>query len=203
MKGPREGETVPAGPQRWSFRQYVISGHASPRGHRFDIHGPQGQLVAVCRMRRGESDVSFAGDGDGREELFRLHAKQVRQFAVAYDVIDARSQRPIGELRKKEYKTLDKSEWFIFSPEGEALGMVVEAAPKPSLLRQLVPLESMFRKSWQLHWGQQIAGYIRPRAKLLGDQAVVSLEMDTKDVIDRRLALGLAVLVHAELPAAP
>lgn len=199
MKGRPSASPVPAGPLRWGFRSYTVAQHATPFGHRYEAIGPGKETIAFTRMKRGEADFVFFSDDSEKEELFRLHPKPVRLYAVSYDAVDSRSGTTFGEIRRRDYSALSKSEWFLFNPEGEIIGMVAETAPTPSLLRRLVPLDVFFRKSWQFHWGQQICGSIRPEASLLGDRLVLDLGLDTKDAVDRRLALAVTVTISHEL----
>lgn len=187
-----------AGPLRWGFRKYVVSEHSSPFGRRFEVHTTNKELVAYCPLKRGDDRFVFYADENATEELFRLQPKRVRQFARGYEVEDARTGNRFGEIRKKEYKPLKKHEWFLFNPDGEPLGMVTEATPAPSLLRRLLPVEPFSAKAWQVHWGQQICGSIRPEPTWLGVRMVLDLNLDVKDQIDRRLALALVVAMNAD-----
>lgn len=136
-------------------------------------------------------------DDKEETEILRFQPKTIRQYAAAYDVIDAPSGKQIGEFRKKVYRPLKKSEWFIFNSDGEPIGMVLEAAPSPSLIGRIIPVSMLRPKAFEVHWGQSVGGRISPKKLIFGkDQVEVDLSLDKKDVIDRRLVLGVAVLVR-------
>lgn len=197
MKKARPETAVsPVGPGRWSFRLYHIFERPSAKGRRYEIRTPSNELVALCRIRKRSDSVSMFADEDETLEILRFKPKTVRQYAAAFDAYDTTSNRPIGEFRKKLYRPLKKSEWFIFNPDGEPVGMVLEAPPPPTVLGRFVP-SGLRPKSFELHWGQTIAGRISRKRLLVGmDRVQVDLSLDKKEAIDRRLALGVAVLMR-------
>jgi len=197
MAKPRaKGATDAVGPGRWGYRIYHIIERPSPRGRRYEIQTPEKELVALCRIRKKSEAVSFFADPKESQEILRFHPKAVRQYASAFEVIDAPSGRALGEFRKKVYPPLGKSEWFIFNPDGDPVGMVTESAPD-SWVGRLLSMGQSRPRSFELHWGQAVGGRISRRRVLLGlDHTQVDLTLDKKAVIDRRLALGLAVLVR-------
>lgn len=189
--------TSPVGPGRWNYRVYNILERPSPRGRRYEIQTPDKELVAFCRIRKTSESVSFYADPKESLEILRCLPKSVRQYASAFEVVDAQLEKPLGEFRKKVYPPLGKSEWFIFNPDGEPVGMVTESGSDSWVGRLLSMGQQSRPRSFELHWGQAVGGRIvRKRALLGGDQTQVDLTLDKKDAIDRRLALGLAVLVR-------
>jgi hypothetical protein len=185
------------GPGRWAFREYHIFERPSPRGRRYEIQTPTKQLVALCRIKRGSQALTFFGDEDEATELMRFVPKAVRQYTAAFDVVDGPTGKTIGGFRKKVYRPLNKSEWIIVDAEGEPLGMVTESAPTPTWLSRVLPVTTPRAKSFDVHWGQAIGGRITRRLSLPGTEHVqLDLSLDKRDVVDRRLALGAAVLVR-------
>lgn len=196
-KARAETNVSPVGPGRWSFRQYHIFERPGAKGRRYEIRTPSKELVALCRIRKKSDSVSMFADEGEKQEILRFKPKTVRQYAAAFDVFDTVSNKQIGEFRKKLYRPLKKSEWFIFNQDGEPVGMVVEAPPPPTLLSRFVPLGPLRPKSFELHWGQAIGGRISRKRFLVGmDRVHVDLSLDKKETIDRRLALGVAVLLR-------
>lgn len=198
MKG-RPDPRVPAGPLRWSFRKYLVAVHSSPFGHKFELRNEAGQLVAFCKAKRGADLFVFHTDEAAGEELFRLEPKKARLFSLAYGAVEPRTGKPFAELRMKEYKTVGKTEWFMYNAEGDQIGMAVEGPPPASLMRRMLGVKGASGRAWQVHWGQQVCGSIQPQASLLGDRLVLNLELDKKDETDRRLALALTVVIGAQL----
>lgn len=187
----------PVGPGRWGFRIYHIFDRPTPRGRRYEIRTPEKELVAICRTRRNADALSFFADDTETTELVRFLPKSVRLYSAAYEVVDPASGKTIAEFRKKTYRPLGRSEWFIVNSEGDPLGMVMESAPGPSILSRFIPSATR-PKTFEMHWGQSVGGRISHKRVLLGlDHTQVDLSLDQRDEIDRRLALGVAVLVRA------
>lgn len=197
MKERRSRPVPLAGPLRWSYRQYSITERASPRGRRYEVRSPTDELVLFCRFRRADPMLSFFGDDQEKIPVFRFEPKKVRRFARSYSVVDAITERPFADVHKRVYEPDEKEEWFLFNLEGEQIGMVIETAREPTLLRRLVP-GRLSPRAWALHWGQSIGGTIQPKKGLVGERIEVDLTLDTRDAIDRRLALGVAVAIRAE-----
>lgn len=189
------------GPLRWSYRSYFVHERATPFGRRFEVLSPKDELVLFCRAKRSDSQLVFFADAEEKTELFRLQEEEVKppkRFERVLKATDSLSGRPFVRFGKKTYPPSHKVEWFILNPEGDTLGLVTETAPDPSLLRRLVPVEGIFSKAWALHWGQAVAGTIQPRAGLVGERLEVDLSLDTKDEIDRRIALSLVVAMRVD-----
>lgn len=186
----------PVGPGRWGLRVYNIFERSTPRGRRYEIRTETKELVAFCRTKKAGGEVVLFADDKETIELVRLRPKAVRLYAAAYDVIDPLSEKQIAEFRKKTYRPLGRSEWFIMSPEGEPWGMVTESAPSQSGLSRVIPAPTR-PKAFEVHWGQSVGGRIVRKRVLFGlDHTQVDLSLDKRDEIDRRLALGVAVLVR-------
>lgn len=198
MKAAQQTTPAMAGPLRWGYRQYALIERRSPGGRRFEVRSPKDELVLLCRIRNRDDEMVFFADEKGTQELFRMEAKTVRLFDRAFDVIDPVSKKPFAEIRKKYYKPLRKSEWFIHDPDGELVGMVTETAPESSLLRRLIPVDRLFPKAWALHWGQAIGGIIQPRMGFINERLDINLGLDTKDEIDRRVAIAVTVALRAD-----
>jgi hypothetical protein len=187
----------PVGPGRWSFRLYHILQRAGTKGRRYEIRTPAKELVALCRIKKKSDSVSMFADDEEKMEILRFNPKTVRQYAAAFEVVDTLAGRPIGEFRKKVYRPLNKSEWFIFNADGEPVGMVVEAPTPPGLLGRILPIVPFKPKTFELHWGQTVGGRISRKKGLTGmDRMEVDLALDKKESIDRRLALGVSVLLR-------
>jgi hypothetical protein len=197
MKKTRSKAQTPVGPGRWNLRLYEISERAGPRARRYEVRSPEDDLVALCRIKRGEPEtISVFADEDEETELMRLEPKTLRQYAAAYDVHDSVAGKTIGEFRKKVYRPLRKSEWFIFNAEGDPLGMVTESAANSGFLGRLLPLPGSRTKSFDVHWGQSIAGRISRKGLFGMEKTELDLSLDKRQEIDRRLAIGVAVLVR-------
>jgi len=192
-------QTASAGPHRWSYRVYLVSERATRSlGRRFEVRSPKNELVATCKTKRSDPHLVFFADDGEKQELFRLDPTTVRLFDRAYDVIDGLSGRPFAQIRKKMYKPLDKTEWFLYNVDNELIGMVTETAPQSGFLRRILPVDRFLPKAWALHWGQSICGIIQPRLGVVGEKLEINLSLDKKQEVDRRLAIAVAVALRAE-----
>jgi hypothetical protein len=197
MKRPRtQTETQPIGPGRWTLRLYQIYERTGPRARRYEVRTPQKEFVALCRIKKGADTISVYGDEKEQTEILRFRAKPIRQYAAAYDVLDGATGKLIGEFRKKVYRPLKKTEWFIFNADGDPLGMVTESSANSGLLGRFMPMPAARTKSFDVHWGQTIVGRIQRKGLIGMEHTLLDLSLDKRDEMDRRLAIGVAVLVR-------
>jgi len=199
MKGKRASTVPLAGPQRWQYRNYAILERAAPFGRRFEVRSPKEELVLLCRPRRSDPRLVFYGDEDEAVELYRFEPKTVRQFQRSYEAVDPVTNRAFGQVRKRVYAPSQKAEWFLYDADGHEVGLVTETAPSPSLLRRILPMDRFLPKAWAIHWGQAIAGTLQPKLGVMGERLELDLRFDTRDEIDRRLVLGVAIALRSDL----
>ncbi len=198
MRSKRAASPSIPGPLRWGFRQYLVSERPTPTGRRFEVRSPQDDTVLFCRVKRSDPGLVFFADDEDATELFRLEPRHVRPFQRSYEAVDSTTGMSFGQIRKRVYEPQKKTEWFLFNPDGEQIGLVTETAADPTLLRRLLPVDRLHSKAWALHWGQSIGGKIQPRPGFMGERCDVDLSLDTKDEIDRRLVLGATIALRAD-----
>jgi hypothetical protein len=199
MKGKRATTQPMPGPQRWKYRNYSIHEGALPFGRRYEVRSPQDELILVCRSRRSDARLLFFADEKESVELFRFEPRTVRQFHRSYEAVDSLTGQPFGLVRKRSYAPTRKVEWFVFDTDANQIGLITETAASPSLLRRILPMDRFLPKAWAVHWGQAIAGTLQPKLGVMGERLELDLRFDTRDEIDRRLVLGTAVALRADL----
>ena len=139
-------------------------------------------------------------DEDQTEELFRLKARQIMEFAARYDVILADGE-VVGTFQKVFGASLLRSRWRILGPDEQEIGEAYERSLPVALLRraldlvpygELVPILFHFTITAD---GRPVGEFRRPVG--LRDRYVLDLRGDPERRIDRRLAVALGVGLDA------
>ena len=161
-----------------------------------------GQSVAFVRQKRMaiKEDIRFFADEEESEELFRLKARSMFELAGAYDVT-AGDER-VGAIQKVFGASLLRSTWRVLGPDGGELATAYEKSVPVALLRRVIdyvpyvggviPIPYHFT----IASGDDLLGELR-RELAVRDRYVLDLSRDSTRVIDRRLAIALAIGLDA------
>jgi len=165
-----------------------------------------GEAVCFVEQKRFKfkEDLRAFTDASKREELFRIKARQAFDPRARYKVTDA-SGAHIGELGKAFGKSLLRSTWEIFDSGGSKIGWAQERSVPVALLRRAVGFIPYVENvadwlpiPYHFDWyrGDEPVGGLS-RVLGLRDRYVLDLAGDSERVIDRRVALALAVGMDA------
>ncbi|HZG34238.1 MAG TPA: hypothetical protein VEY87_00175 [Gaiellaceae bacterium] len=164
----------------------------------------RGTPVAFVRQKRLalKEDIRFFAREDESEELFRIKARAVMEIGGRYDVTTPLGE-PVGVLEKAFGKSLLRSTWRILGPEGQEVAVARERSVPVALLRraidlvpygELVPILFHFTIDATAD-GAHLGDFTR--AWGLRDRYTLDLSGDPGGVLDRRLAVALAIALDA------
>jgi hypothetical protein len=104
------------------------------------IYGPAGNLVLYSeqKMFKLREDIRAYEDESKSRELLWIQARQVIDFAAAYDVIDSTMGQKVGVLRRKGWRSLTQDTWEVLDPYDQAIGVMREDSLGRALLRRLL-----------------------------------------------------------------
>ena len=166
-----------------------------------DPDGP-GEPLAFVRQKKLaiKEDIRFFADESEGDELFRLKARAVLEFAAKYDVTTPAGDR-VGTLQKVFGASLLRSTWRIYDAEEREIGLAREKSMPVAVLRRVidaVPYGDFIPIVFQftiLLDGKPIGELRRPIG--LRDRYVLRLDGDSDRRVDRRLAVALAIALDA------
>jgi uncharacterized protein YxjI len=168
----------------------------------------EGELVAYVEQKTFalKEDLRFWADEAKTVERFRVKARQRFDPRARYRVTDAEGTE-LGELGKAFRRSLARSTWRIYSPEGEEIAWAAERSLFRSVLRRLTGLAGLIPIVGNVielipilyHFdfyrdGQRI-GFLDRRLGFR-DRYVLDVSGDG-GLLDRRLAIALAVAMDA------
>jgi uncharacterized protein YxjI len=184
-------------------------------GNRYEVRAAgagdeEGELVAFVQQKTFalKEDLRFYADERKTVELFRLKARQRFDPTARYRVTDAEGVE-IGELAKAFKRSLARSTWRVYEPDGQdEIAWATERSLFRSLLRRLLSLGGFIpivgdllglipiRYHFDFFAGERKLGHFE-RLFGLRDRYVLDLAADQEHVVDRRVAIALAVAMDA------
>jgi hypothetical protein len=161
--------------------------------------------VAFVRQKRLalREEIRFYSDEQETTEVCRLKARQVIEFGGSYDVT-APDGAPIGVLQKLAARSLLRSSWRIFGPDGTSLLFAAEErSATVAVLRRIweflpyvdvVPFAVPFHFNF-LRDGEPVGTLDRKLA--LRDRYLLDGERLVRDGVDPRLLIAFGVALDA------
>jgi len=159
----------------------------------FDSHGGL-VLYSQQKMFKLKEDIRVFSDESMAQEVLSIRARQMIDFAAAYDVIDSTSGQKVGALRRKGFRSMIRDEWEFLDANDQSYGILQEDSPAKALLRRLI-LGSLLPQSYNLIINGQKAAEFRQKFKLVGYTLDLDFSMDSAQLIDRRLGIAAAILL--------
>jgi hypothetical protein len=201
----------PQGEDRFFIRQRV-----RPMVNQYEVStlgddgGSAGRPVCFVQQRRMKlkEDLRAYSDASKEREVFRIKAHQVFDPRARYSVTGPDGQ-PIGELGKVFGKSLLRSTWKVFDAGGQEVGWARENSIPIAILRRIIGLFALIPLVGELialipipYHFEYFLGEERRIGQLtrklgLRDTYLFDLSGDSERVLDRRVALALAVGMDA------
>jgi uncharacterized protein YxjI len=161
---------------------------------------PAGPPIAYVRQKKlaVKENIRFFADEAEKEELFAIQARSwLDTGGSRYDVNDARDGK-IGVLEHVFGKSLLRSTWRVTNAQEEEVAVARERSQAMAILRRgidfvpdiggLIPIPYNF----DILAGERVIGRM-DRKFQLRDRYVLDLAADGEKLLDRRLAIALAI----------
>jgi hypothetical protein len=161
---------------------------------------PAGPPIAYVRQKKlkVKEEIRFFADEAETQELFQIKARTwLDTGGSKYDVIDAQEGN-IGVLEHVFGKSLFRSTWRASTPEREEIAIAQERSQALAIARRLVDFVPdiggliPIPYNFDILAGERVIGRM-DRKFQLRDRYVLDLSGDTEKVLDRRLAIALAI----------
>ncbi|MCE2503803.1 MAG: hypothetical protein J4G05_07065 [Chlorobi bacterium] len=93
-------------------------------GGAFHIFGPDGELVFFSKQKafKIREDIRLYSDENVTEEILWIQARNIVDFAAAYDVIDSTNDQKVGGLTRKGWGSMFRDQWTIMDADDVEVG---------------------------------------------------------------------------------
>jgi len=163
---------------------------------KFRLYNPEGQLVMYSqqKMFKLREDIRVYSDEMKTRELLYIQARQIIDFAAAYDVIDSQTGMKVGVLRRKGFKSIVQDEWQVLDTADQQIGILHEDSLALAMLRRFL-LGTFLPQNYDLLMGDTRVADLRQRFNLFRYDLDIDCSMDTARRLDRRLAIAAGILL--------
>jgi uncharacterized protein YxjI len=180
----------------FQFPQYLLKRQVFALTGKLRFYDPQGNLVLFVeqKMFRLREDIRVYSDESKTQELLLIKARNIVDWAAAYDVADSATGQKVGVLRRKGWKSMLRDEWEVLDVNDQPIGRLFEDSAGRALLRRLL-LGSLLPQNYDMTIGETRVADLRQKFNLLAYQVVVDFSMDITGKLDRRLGIAAATLL--------
>ncbi len=167
-------------------------------GANFRLYDPSGQLVMFVQQKafKLREDIRVYSDEARTQEVLNIKARQIVDFAAAYDVVDSASGVKLGAFRRKGWSSsFARDHWEILGPADEPIGQVIEDSLALALVRKYA--FKFLPQSFDILLGEQKICDLRQRWNPFLYMMDVDYSADGTGQFDRRIGLAAAILIAA------
>ena len=182
----------------FEHRTYLLQRQVFALTGKFRFFDPSGKLVLFSeqKMFRLREDIRVYADEGKQQEVLMVKARQIIDFAAAYDVVDSATGEKVGALRRKGWNSIVRDEWEVLDAQDQPIGKLFEDSVGLALLRRLL-LGSLLPQNYDLTIGQTRAADLKQLFNLFRYELDLDLSMDTARQLDPRLGIAAAILLAA------
>jgi uncharacterized protein YxjI len=166
-------------------------------GAKFHVYNATGELILFSKQKafKLKEDIRVFADESMDVEQLVIKARQIVDFSAAYDVVDPSENRKIGALRRKGWKSMVRDSWEFLDENDQPIAVVEEDSIFMSLLRRF--LTNLIPQSFHVKQNERVLIAYKQNFNPFVLKIKVSIEPDSRDVIDPRLALAGGILLAA------
>lgn len=193
--------------ERFNKQKYVIRKRILKLIRRaFDIYDLQGYVCfyvegigVYIRFYDESKYIRFYGDESKQDELLIIEARKRRNiidFSLIYDVIDSKTGKRVGALRRKELESFIQVEWEILDVNDQILGFIKEEDNLfLALIRSLLPF--IRPKKYAGYFGDKMVWHFKRNFNPFVPKMFLDMSYDSENIMDNRMGIAAAVLLFA------
>jgi hypothetical protein len=124
----------------FTYDNYTLKRQVLALTGKVRVYTPDGQigLYSEQKMFKLREDIRVFSDESRSSELLWIQARQVIDFAAAYDVTDRTSGQKVGALRRKGWSSLVRDAWEVLDPMDQIIASIREESAGLALLRRFL-----------------------------------------------------------------
>lgn len=157
------------------------------------FYDPAGQLVFYSeqKMFKLREDINLFGDEAKSQLLLNVKARQIIDFAAAYDVMDMTDNTRVGVLRRKGFSSLLRDKWEIMDANERPLAVMEEDSMALALVRRF--LLNIIPQNYDILMGQTRVVDVKQRFNLFRYE--LDVDFTPNQPFDKRLGIAATALL--------
>jgi uncharacterized protein YxjI len=180
----------------FQYKNYLLKRQVFALTGKLRFFNPQEQLVLYVeqKMFRLREDIRVYNDESKSQEYLLIKARNIIDWAAAYDVLDGGTGQKFGTLRRKGWRSMVRDEWEVLDANDQIIGMLFEDSVGQALLRRLL-LGSLLPQNYDMTIGETRVADLRQRFNPFAYQMDIDFSMDSGSKLDRRVGIAAAILL--------
>lgn len=160
------------------------------------IYDQYDNLICYVRQKlmKLKEDITAFTDESQTIPVLNIKARTIIDFATVYDIVDSRTGENVGAVKRKGLRSVVKDEWQIFDEGDNIIASVREESNLTAILSRLTKLIPQKYVMEMVDSGKVI-GRIDQIFDFLIRKFDIDFSMDNDGLLDRRLGLGVIILL--------
>jgi len=169
-------------------------------GDKYNIYAESGEPVFYVERERFKvhADIHIYDDERKATELLRIEDKSIFDRNATMEVRDPGSGELLGSFKRAGFTSMIRRTWNIRDSQGRAIGRAMEDSLFKALLRRFFSRRGrgLIKTDFVIQLdGRQVGKFLRRWT--IRDRYVLDLSADSSRSFDRRLAVGLGILLDS------
>jgi len=180
----------------FQFSNYLLKRQVFALTGKLRFFNPQEQLALYVeqKMFRLREDIRLYSDESKSQELLLIKARNIIDWAAAYDVIESATGQKIGTLRRKGWSSMLRDEWEVLDVNEQPIGRLFEDNMGLALLRRFL-LGALLPQNYDMTLGETRVADLRQRFNPFAYQMDLDFSMDAGNRLDHRIGIAAATLL--------
>jgi hypothetical protein len=140
-----------------------------------------------------KEDITVYRDRGMTQPLLGIKARQIIDFAAAYDVVDLTTDEKVGAFKRKGWRSILRDEWQIMDAYDEVVGHIIEDSQLLAFLRRF--LSNLIPQNYTVEVDGQPVGEFRGTWNPFIVKYSVLWQPDSDQALDPRMGVAAAVLL--------
>lgn len=159
------------------------------------ILASSGDLLYYVKLKafKLKEDITVYRDRGMTEPLLGIKARQIIDFAAAYDVVDLTTDEKVGAFKRKGWRSILRDEWQIMGANDEVIGRIIEDSQLLAFLRRF--LSNLIPQNYTVEVDGQPVGEFRGTWNPFIVKYSVLWQPDSDQGLDPRMGVAAAVLL--------
>ena len=177
----------------FQYNHYTVRRQVFALTGKVRFYTPSNQVVLYSeqKMFKLREDIRIFGDEAKSQLLLNIKARQIIDFAAAYDVVDMTDNTRVGALRRKGFRSMLRDQWEILDANEQPLAVLEEDTMQLALIRRL--LLNLIPQNYDIRIGEMRVADVKQRFNLFRYE--LDLDFTPNQPFDKRLGIAAAVLL--------
>jgi uncharacterized protein YxjI len=177
----------------FQYNHYTVRRQVFALTGKVRFYNPSNQVVLYSeqKMFKLREDIRVFGDESKSQLLLNIKARQIIDFAAAYDVLDMTYNSRVGVLRRKGFRSMLRDQWEILDSNENPIAVLEEDSMQLALIRRF--LFNLIPQNYDIRMGEMRVADVKQRFNPFRYE--VDLDFTPNQSFDKRLGIAAAILL--------